>query len=772
MSSDRRGGPGGWWRWLAVAAVVSGLLVLAAVTLAPLAGRDGLLVAANRAQLTGGFVLPAVLAVVAVLGWARQRTTPTPEVHRAAATAVAPAGTDHAATVLAQSVKVQWKREALLRSLDDPDPIPVRWRTRPALSDHTASIYSSRGPDGPATADMLEWEASSGDVAGLVERFRDTRRRRLVLVGGPGSGKTTLAVQLLLHLLDAPQPGEPVPVLLPIADWDTVAFPRLHDWLTDRISRDYPALRSAEFDPRVVHTLTADSRILPVLDGLDELPPAARSTVILALNRSLGGDDQLIITSRTTEYTHATEAAGDVITSALVLRAHPLPPQAAAGYLQTCLPPRLTTERKQAWDQILTDLRTTRPRGPAGHGTAVGKSRAVLADIAATPLGVWLLRTVYTDLTADLTDLTNPDRFPDPAALRSHLFDQLIPARIKAHPPSDDPAEPFRPRRLHDPDDTRRWLTYLATLLTHPRTPEGQPRTRDLAWWHLARHTPRTSLAGWLTFGLAGGLEFGLAVGLAGGLVGGLASGLSFGLAAGLSFGLSFGPSFGLTFEDWTVEEPGFADLNLRTRSRLLLTELKGQLAGGLAVGLAGGLAFGIVFGVAGGLAGGIVFGVAGGLAVGLTVVVTSGITSWMEIPASAEQASTPLSNWRGDRTLNLARTSIAILVVALALGLTIGLAGGLVGGLASGLAFGLVAGLVGGLTGGVTGGEHHAWLAYVITAKRLAHRSVLPRDLMGFLDDAHRLGLLRAVGPVYQFRHAELQDHLASSQSSRPSVS
>jgi hypothetical protein len=32
----------------------------------------------------------------------------------------------------------------------------------------------------------------------------------------------------------------------------------------------------------------------------------------------------------------------------------------------------------------------------------------------------------------------------------------------------------------------------------------------------------------------------------------------------------------------------------------------------------------------------------------------------------------------------------------------------------------------------------------------------------MSFLDDAHRLGLLRAVGPVYQFRHAALHDHLA----------
>ncbi|MFC5827192.1 hypothetical protein [Nonomuraea insulae] len=37
---------------------------------------------------------------------------------------------------------------------------------------------------------------------------------------------------------------------------------------------------------------------------------------------------------------------------------------------------------------------------------------------------------------------------------------------------------------------------------------------------------------------------------------------------------------------------------------------------------------------------------------------------------------------------------------------------------------------------------------------------------LLPFLDDMHRLGLLRTVGPVYQFRHAELQDHLAPAPS------
>ncbi|GAT65838.1 NTPase [Planomonospora sphaerica] len=38
-----------------------------------------------------------------------------------------------------------------------------------------------------------------------------------------------------------------------------------------------------------------------------------------------------------------------------------------------------------------------------------------------------------------------------------------------------------------------------------------------------------------------------------------------------------------------------------------------------------------------------------------------------------------------------------------------------------------------------------------------------LPVRLIPFLDDMHRLGLLRTTGPVYQFRHAELHDHLAA---------
>ncbi|WP_165966637.1 hypothetical protein [Actinomadura sp. 7K507] len=67
------------------------------------------------------------------------------------------------------------------------------------------------------------------------------------------------------------------------------------------------------------------------------------------------------------------------------------------------------------------------------------------------------------------------------------------------------------------------------------------------------------------------------------------------------------------------------------------------------------------------------------------------------------------------------------------------------------------------GLVLGLIFGRHRAWLAYLVASFWLARQRRLPRSLMTFLDDAHRLGLLRTVGPVYQLRHAELHDHLAA---------
>ncbi|QXJ25800.1 hypothetical protein AGRA3207_007351 [Actinomadura graeca] len=202
-------------------------------------------------------------------------------------------------------------------------------------------------------------------------------------MGGPGAGKTTLQLQLHLLATHPPHPDEPVPVLLPIADWDTERFPRLHDWLTDRLLADYPTLRAPGLGEQTVRALVPRGHLLPVLDGLDALPAPAHTAAIGALNRSLSADDQLILTSRTAEFTTAVHQAANVITSATVLEPRPLNPAAAADHLPHCLPP----DPGPAWQHVLTTLRHTPPdQRPPGHPAAA------LADVTANPLGLWLLK--------------------------------------------------------------------------------------------------------------------------------------------------------------------------------------------------------------------------------------------------------------------------------------------------------------------------------------------------------------------------------------------
>ena len=713
------------WPWVTAGAGLAGLAVLLVVTAIPLRDKDGLATSANTAQLTALLVAVGTAAAVMVRwAWRTVRSAPAAAAPTTEALALAK-------DMLAGVVAEQWKHEAALRSLDDPDPIPVRWRTpeRAAVMDHAANIEAAAPAEGG-----LWWTASSADIAALVDRFRRTRRRRLVILGGPGAGKTTLAVQLLLHLLATrdEHPDEPVPVMLPVADWDTEQFPRVHEWLADRLSRDYPMLRSPKLGGDVTRALTARGYVLAVLDGLDELPPRAQATVITALNRSLGDDDQLILTSRTSEFAAAVTAAGDVVTSAAVLEPRPLDPPAVAGYLTRCLPPG----PGPVWDQILAELR----KAPAAEPT---EPVAALAEVAATPLGLWLLRSVYTAPGADPAELT---RFATAAALRTHLYDHIIDALIAIRPPSKAAADLFRPRRRHDPARVRRWLGYLAHHHNdQPATTRGDPGqgTRDFAWWRLAATTNAINRTALLVLALV----LGLIPALLGGLMVGVASDLTSGVAVGIAFAVGGAVTMGFVVRpdtlSWTQEAPGYADL--RVRGRLV------ERVRRLGAGLLGGLSIGLLLLVPGGLPGEFPFGLLGGLVTGLVLGIGIGVATWAETPAQIHDAATPLRSWRADRTLNLLRTT----VVGVAIGGAFGLAGGLVFGLASALMFGPWAGLM--------LGAHRAWPVYLVATWRLAQARLLPRRLMPFLDDCHRLGLLRAVGPTYQFRHADLQDHLAA---------
>jgi NACHT domain len=410
----------------------------------------GLGAAANIAQLVS---LPlALLPIIAALvkWWRDTRKPPvaTPE--------DLVRGREQLASLLID----QWRTESQLRALDDPDPIPVRWRLtdREELMD----VRTNR------TMDVLT-VASSENVRTLIAEFRKLRRRRLVILGGAGAGKTTLAVQILLELM---RPGEnasgPVPVLLSLTGWD-VTFQDFREWVSDRIIHDYPAL--SDVGPHVVRALVSRNEILPILDGLDEMPIATQEMVVETLNRSMDGETQLVLTSRTEAYSAAIEAAGRVLGSAVVIEPEPVTAAAAADYLERCLPP----VPSQAWRSILDRLRA-QPHS--------NDSVSALAEIASSPLGLWLIRMAYISSGTDPSELLDSERFSDTTAVRAHLFDQLIWVCIQARPPSDKPTDLFRPRNQYDPQDVDRWLRFLAANL-------DRWETRDFDWARDTRNLTR-----------------------------------------------------------------------------------------------------------------------------------------------------------------------------------------------------------------------------------------------------------------------------------------
>src|SRR5262249_54959922 len=142
--------------------------------------------------------------------------------------------------------------------LNDPTALEVRWKAAdPELGDHSwlAGTLSGR----------------TDDVRPMVEAFRRLPEPRLVILGGPGAGKTTLAVLLTLALSDRPSDRDPVPVLLAPGSWNP-ASEHLYTWIKRRVAEDYPALRATDFGPTAVGGLVDGQLVLPVVDGLDELP--------------------------------------------------------------------------------------------------------------------------------------------------------------------------------------------------------------------------------------------------------------------------------------------------------------------------------------------------------------------------------------------------------------------------------------------------------------------------------------------------------------------
>ena len=338
---------------------------------------------------------------------------------------------------------------------------------------------------------------------GGIEPFYRRLDGPLLILGEPGTGKTTLLYELTTLLL--PQPGDdhqPIPVPFEISAWATRQLP-LDEWLAAELNRRHGV--SSSLAKRWIDSAT----ILPLLDGLDEVPAAHRPACVTRIDefRRQHPGLKLVLTCRESEY--AALAVGLDAHSAVIVR--PLAPAAVESYL-------------------------------ARHANFAGLRHALntapeLWEIMTTPLMLWVAAFAF------LEDPAQPLPPVPPAAagpaLRAILFDRYIHRMVQRESEKRDPSGP-----AFSVEETDRWLRGTAAAMVRAGVTSFQLEELSLLWLPDAQRPA----AGWrlrmfagLIFGLIGGLIVGLIVGLIDGLIGGLIVGLSIGLSVGLIGVLSGG---------------------------------------------------------------------------------------------------------------------------------------------------------------------------------------------------------------------------------------
>jgi hypothetical protein len=314
---------------------------------------------------------------------------------------------ERATTDLATAILVQWRAEEQRRRINDPFALPVRWRRAPEnLVDHWANIRATcvGNPDpGPLAAD--------GRIDQILDIYRRIPSQRLVVLGRAGAGKTVLALRLVLDLLTSRTPGDPVPFVVAIGSWN----PRspLRDWLVTRLSHDHPGLTERTPAGQTLADVLFDTgRVLPILDGFDEIADSLHASALEALNAT---STPLLLTSRLEEYAAAVKEI-DVLTAAAVVILDDLTLEDLAGYLPRTTRKTITSDGEVAtpWHGVLAHL----TRQPADTASAN------LIAVLSTPLMLSLARAIYSEGRGrrDPAELLDPERFPTYAALESHLL--------------------------------------------------------------------------------------------------------------------------------------------------------------------------------------------------------------------------------------------------------------------------------------------------------------------------------------------------------------
>ena len=628
---------------------------------------------------------------------------------------------------LLNKVRSYWIEGVLETSLHHRAPLELGLEARDDALLHPWDLEIEHAESAP---ESLPADVSAADIFDQMGAGRT-----LLLLGEPGSGKTTTLLELARNALvrAGQDPSSLIPVVFNLSSWQGEKQ-SIDDWLVAELNAKY------QVPQPVGRAWVKQEVLLLLLDGLDEVRPAWREDCVKALNQFHRSHcPEIVVCSRIEEY----EALSNRLSFQTALYLRSLAPEQIHSYLNRA-------------GADLAALSSLLERDPA------------LQELAKSPLMLNTMMMAYQGM--PLEALPQVEQLED---CRAQIFNAYIDRMFKRRGTGKAEARSQILAYLH-------WLAremaqFSPTIFLIEALQPAWLRTpwqrriyemgyRVLMWalWGsihvglLAGHDPIQPAFNWLE-----GLQ-GLALGLLGGALCGLLRGVASPLhrdwrgwlVNALIPACIFGPIFGWLYGSWLggvaysavygvagILAYGLTRSNIDPVDRLTWSwrKFRNNLPWGAVVGL-------VLF--LGGTLGDTTSALIFSLIFGLDVAFAFSFDKRDEVDRNTQPNQ---GIWN-----SASNTRVLLLSIGLLTGIVLGIAQDPTFGIVNGLIFAMLAGLIGGQGSGIVCLKH-------LTLRWLLWRDgAMPWNYAQFLNRACDRILLQKVGGGYVFTHRLLLEHFA----------